>query len=132
VADLPAFIASIADEITEAVLDGIMPAVQQRIAEFEAESGRIVWSQEEAAAELHMSEEKLADLAKEGLIGYSYAIEPTVWDKDTGRAQNGRRVYLKHHILNYLLAREVVPKTATEADLTPANVYQFNDHRRAA
>ncbi|MEQ1762550.1 MAG: hypothetical protein ABL984_05310, partial [Pyrinomonadaceae bacterium] len=75
------------------------------------ENTQICWSEEEAAEVLKISTETLAKIRKRNEIGHTYAIPPTSFAK--GKPANGRPVYLRHHLLNYLLRFETHP-TAKE------------------
>lgn len=115
----------IARDLGEQIVSEVMPTIRREVEALRADHAPLCYSEEQAAAMLDMSVQTLVKLAKAKRIGFSYSIEPTQYDKASGRALNGRRVYLRHHILNYLLHREMKPETATKADLTAANVYQF-------
>lgn len=116
----------VARDLGAKILAEVMPQVRREITSFAAENTELCWT-EDAAAKLigDMSAQKLAQLAKDGKIGFSYAIEPSQWSTD-GKPQNGRRVYMRHHIINYLLHREVRPSTATAFDVTAADAYQLS------
>lgn len=115
----------IAKDMAEQIVAEALPVIKREFAAMQADRQPLDYTEEQAAAMLDMSVQTLVKLAKAKKIGFSYSIEPTQYDKASGRALNGRRVYLRHHILNYLLHREMKPETATKADLTAANVYQF-------
>lgn len=115
----------IATDLGEQITAEVLPIVRRELDNFTSANAELCWSEEDTAIRhLGISQQKLAELAKNGQIGFSYSIKPTKW-ADDGKPQNGRRVYLRHHILNYLLHNEVKPATAGKLDMTPENVYQF-------
>lgn len=120
-----AFAHRLADQVTATVLNALEPVIEKTVKTVD-----LCWSEEEAAGLLKLSTETLARKAKAHEIGFSYSIEPTIFDAD-GHPKNGRRVYLKHHLLNYLLRREVKPKTVSRGDLTAENVYEFRQKEAA-
>lgn len=123
-------------DLGEQIVAAAMPVIRREAEAMQAAQAPLCYSEAEAAAMLDMSEQTLVKLAKAKKIGFSYSIEPTQYDKASGRGLNGRRVYLRHHILNYLLHREMKPETATKEDITAGQVYQFtpaeSKERRAA
>jgi hypothetical protein len=111
--------AAIAEQVTARVLASVEPAVRKI-----AEGERLGWTEEELAAEFDIHKETLARTARRREIGFTYSIPPTKFAKD-GRALNGKRFYLRHHVLNYLKKNEIPTKVADRGDLTIDNVYQI-------
>lgn len=129
-ADIGNIFEMIARDLGEKIVAEVMPTIRREIAAgFHLDAAKLDYTEEQAAAELDMSVQKLRQLAKSGEIGFSYSIVPTQYDK-VGRAQNGRRVYMRHHIINYLLKNEIRPATTAAGDVTPAEVYQFSGDKK--
>jgi AraC-like DNA-binding protein len=110
----------LAADITRQVVAAVRPEVEKI-----RDSRQLGWTEEQLAVELGISEETLARIAKRNEIGFSYSIPPTRFDKDK-KPQNGRRFYLRHHVLNYLMRLEVPAKVKGSQDVRFENVYQFD------
>lgn len=110
----------LAATVTRQVLATLRPAIDKILAE-NAEFG---FTEEALAAKLGISTESLARKRKAGEIGCSWAIQPTRFNND-GRPLNGRPIYLRHHVLNYLRRNETPAKVVGKEDVTFENVYEF-------
>lgn len=108
----------VADRLAEQVTAKVLAAVEAEFTRIVVQEGEICFNEAEAAAKLKISEETLARLRKAKAIGCSYAIAPTRFDRSK-RPANGRPVYMRHHLLDYLLRHEL--RALGE------NVYRFKE-----
>lgn len=122
--NLNSFFDALALNLAEKVTAIVMENVKREVASIVLNNSDFCWSEEEAAGKLKMSVETLARKRKAKEIGCSYSIPPTKFD-GRGRALNGRPVYMRHHILSYLLKYEVSPAYSGKGYITFENVYEF-------
>lgn len=120
-----AIVARVAD-----IVDSVIVTLKPELERMAAESRKLGWTEAELAKEWDVSVETIARIAKKNEIGFTYTIPPTKFVD--GKPMNGKRYYLRHHVLSYLRRNETPAKTIGSKDVTFENVYQFEQKVKEA
>jgi hypothetical protein len=92
----------LAEELSKKVLDQILSQVSQKISGILPEITKVSYNEKEAATVLNISPVTLAEKRKNGEIDFCQIISPR-----RGDSHGGKFVYMRHHLLDYMLRNEV-------------------------
>lgn len=92
----------LAQELADKIADEVMRRVAAKITNLLPDLTKVSYTEAEAAAVLNIAPASLAEKRKAGEIDFTQVIAPRRGDQ-----HGGRIVYMRHHLLDFMLRNEV-------------------------